>query len=305
MDPLAGIVAKVDRGMHHLKVVERGTQMFLDHKTWEVTFEDDTEPKDGYNVTDPDLTDPRSPPPAGRWQLARLRIHREAPLSLSIRVGEAFGQFASSLDHLMTELVGLKAQKYVAHPEKSPNFPIYEKPGSFWNVNAETGKVPAESVRKYVGDKHFAELERLQPAKVEDLRPVPGQLSIPLALAVIKGVNNFHKHATLRPSIVATQRVSMRANRNVVAFRDWYVPGAPIYDEAKLYSAIFVSGPEVGVPMTIEPTLKFGVPDYAWVNIGTIRRCGESVRDIVARFREITPEFRSDAHDAPPGKPNV
>jgi hypothetical protein len=171
VDPLAGIVAKMDRGMHHLKVVERGIACFLNDKSWEITFEDYPKPPTemSFYVTDPTLAERGSPVPDD-WALARFRIYREPSLTLSVRVGEVFGQFASSLDHLMTELVRLRSKRYRNHPEESPNFPIYENPGSFWRANPETSKVPAESISSKVRGKHFAELERLQPKDVKDFQ---------------------------------------------------------------------------------------------------------------------------------------
>lgn len=226
---------------------------FLEDEAWEVTFEDDPDPpgtSDGYFTTDPNGGVPDRP-----WQLARYRLYRDPPLDLTIHASEIFAQWASALDHLMTELAALRSSQMRKHPEHSPNFPIHPDPGSFWVPDAQTGRVPADSVRGYVRDYHFTALERLQPKDVQDMHSTAGKLSRPNALAILKRVNNFNKHATVRAAYVGVRRYAVRADANVPGFQPIYVPGAALYDKAPLYRAVFVAGPEMGVPMTIEPAL--------------------------------------------------
>src|SRR5207249_2036789 len=115
-DPLAGIVCKLDRGFEHLVEVECEVAAFLDSKPWHIAFEDDPEPG---------------------WTLARFAVEREPPLQLSVIAGEAVAQFHSSLDHLMTELAILRRPQLRFRPDRSPNFPIYPRPGEFWRPTPE------------------------------------------------------------------------------------------------------------------------------------------------------------------------
>jgi hypothetical protein len=58
----------------------------------------------------------------------------------------------------------------------------------------------------------------------------------------------------------------------------------------------------MSVPMTIEPDVNFGTVPYAWVTLEILRVCFASVRQIIDRFREITPEFQiaTGVHLEPP-----
>lgn len=283
-EPLAGILAKLQRGDHHLERLELEVAAFLYSKPWHVAFE-------------------RQPQRGPRWWLATFMIERYPPSEWSIRLGEAVHQYRSSLDHLMTDLARLRHKGYVARPDRTPNFPIHPTPGSFWLPN-EAGRVPAGSIRKEVRAKHFTELERLQPKKPEDLRG-SGEMVAPLALAVLRWMDDLDKHATLRPGFIGPKSVHYSALWNHgntddidpeidhLDFEEIYRPLDPLYHGAKLYMARFRYNPGMDVPMAIEPGVSFGMLPYDWVTLESIRACFVWVRRIVARFREITPEFRA------------
>jgi hypothetical protein len=279
-DPLAGIVGKLDRGFEHLERVEREVRTFLDQKPWHIAHKRDREPG---------------------WKIATFAIDREAPLEWSILAGEAIAQYHSSLDHLMTELARLRHDAFIKRPDRSPNFPICSIPGQFWSPDAKTGKVPADAVRRAVRPEHFAELERLQPRKKEDINPRSGGLPVALALYIIRTANNLNKHAVVRPAFIAPRRISYRdVHANVSGFDPLYRPMEPLHDGTKLYRAKFVGEPEMGMPFEVEPDVDFATTPLKWLPVGTIRRCGEAVVSIVGRFRDITPEFNRRPHETPP-----
>lgn len=272
MNPLAGIVAKLDRGDDHLKGMDVEVAAFLYSEPWKVAFERDR--KRGHD-----------------WYLASFSIERYPPAEWSLRVGEAVHQYRASLDHLMTELARLRHNAYILRPDRSPNFPICPTPGQFW-AKSDTGHIPANSVKKEVRPEHFAELERLQPKQPEDLRG-SGRITAPAALELLRWMDDLDKHATVRPGFIGPQGVHYHAFWSVgnygdvdpdvgdPDFEEIYKPFGPLDDGTQLYRARFRFGPKMSVPMTIKP-------DVTWV------------RQIVERFRAITPEFGGTAHDAPP-----
>jgi hypothetical protein len=187
MDPLAGIVSKFQRGDHHLERVELEVAAFLYSKPWQVAFERDRE--------------------RGRdWWLATFAIERYPPAEWSIRVGEAVHQYRAGLDHLMTALATLRRPQFANRPDRTPNFPICPEPGQFW-VASDTGHIPAKSIKGDVRPEHFAELERLQPKQPEDLHG-SSEITVPMALAILRWMDDFDKHATMRPGFIAPKRVS-------------------------------------------------------------------------------------------------
>lgn len=280
VDPLAGVVGKLDRGFAHLEEAERKVAAFLHEKPWHITHKAD--PKRG-------------------WKTGVFVIEREPPLEWSILIGEAMGQFHSSLDHLMTELARLRHTGYIKRPDRSPNFPICSSPGEFWRVSAMTGKVPANAVRRAVRPEHFAELERVQPREPEDVRPRGGGWTFPLALFVIRASDNVNKHATVRPALMSPREANYReVDPNILGFDPIWEPMAPLYNGTKLYRVKFAGKPEVGVPFDVVPEVDFAMSPLHWLPIDTIRMCGESVARIVQRFRTVTPEFDRRSHETPP-----
>lgn len=284
MEPLAGILAKLERGDHHLKRLKPEIAAFLYSNPWHVSFERD--------------------PQRGRksWYLARFVVERDPPAEWSIRVGEAVHQYRAGLDHLMTELARLRHPVYVRRPDRSPNFPICPTPGQFW-AKSETGRIPATSIRKAVRPEHFAELERLQPKKPEDLHESSG-LAAPMALALLRWMDDLDKHATVRPGFIAPRSVTYHAYWSVgnygdvpdagdSDFEEIYSPLNPLNNGTQLYRARFRFGPQMSVPMTIEPDISFGMAPYEWVTLEVLRACFSWVRRIVDDFRAITPEFRA------------
>lgn len=283
MDPLAGIVGKLDRGDHHLKRVQVEVAAFLYSNPWKVAFERDRQR--GAN-----------------WYLARFVIERYPPPEWSIRVGEAVHQYRSSLDHLMTELARLQRPVYIRRPDRSPNFPICTQPGQFW-AKSDTGHIPANTVRRAVRPEHFTELERLQPKQPEDLRGPGGKISAPMALGLLRWMDDLDKHATLRPGFIAPKSITYHAFWSIgnygdvdpdagdPDFEEIYKPLGPLDHSTKLYRAKFRFGPHMSVPMTIEPDVSFGMAPYEWVTIEVLWACFSWVRRIIDRFREVTPEF--------------
>jgi hypothetical protein len=296
MDRLAGISAKLERGDHHFERVELEVAAFLYSNPWKVAFQRD--PQRGLN-----------------WWLATFAIERYPPAEWSIRVGEAVHQYRSALDHLMTELSRLRHKGYILRPDRSKNFPIYPTPGEFW-AETEPGHSPAKTVGKEVRAEHFAELERLQPKQPKDMEG-SGELPAPLALALLRWVDDLDKHAAVRPSFIAPKSVKYHALWSVGNYgnidigaedTDWvelWKAFAPLHHGTQLYSARFRFGPQMSVPMTIEPDVNFGMAPHEWITLETLRGCFEWVRRIIDRFREITPEFRPDHDAAPASKPNA
>lgn len=287
-DPLAGIEAKLQRGDHHLERIEMEVAAFLYSKPWKVAFERDRDR--GLH-----------------WQVASFVIERHPPTGWSIRVGEAVHQYRASLDHLMTDLSRLRRPKL--RVDKSPNFPICPSPGQFWAKKADTGHIPATSIKRAVRLEHFAELERLQPKKPEDLHG-SGELSAPMALAVLRWIDDLDKHATVRPGFIAPKSIHYNSLWSIGNYGDIVIGATdpdfeeiyrafdPLDDGAQLYRARFriPSRTQMNVPMTIEPDVNFGMAPYEWVTLEVIRGCFIWVRRIIERFREITPEFQIGAH---------
>lgn len=284
MDPLAGIATKLQRGDHHFEGVELEVAAFLHSNPWKVAFKRD--------------------PQRGRdWWLATFDIERYPPPEWTIRVGEAVHQYRSALDHLMTELSRLRHKRYILRPDGSENFPICDKPGEFW-AETKPGHSPARTIRKEVWSKHFTELERLQPKQPEDIHG-SGELPVASALGVLRWIDNLDKHATVRPSFIAPKRVSYNPFWSIGNYGDvpldspgdpdsheLWKPFGPLDHGTKLYSARFRFGPQMSVPMTIEPDVNFGMPPYDWVTLEVLRACFVWVHRIIDRFRDITPEFQ-------------
>jgi hypothetical protein len=282
-DPLGGIVDKCHRGDHHLERVGFEVSSFLHSRPWHVAIERD--------------------PDRGRdWHIAQFIIERNPPAEWSIRVGEAVHQYRSGLDHLMTALSRLRHATYVARPDRSPNFPIFPAPGQFW-ARSDTGRIPANSVRKEVRPEHFTELERLQPRKPEDLRG-SGELGAQLALAILRWMDDLDKHAIVRPGFIAPKAITYHAYWNIgnygdldpdtlnADFEEIYQPLGPLDHGTQLYRARLRFGPQMSSPMTIEPDVSFGMEPYEWVTLDVLRGRFVWVRRIIDRFREITPEFQ-------------
>lgn len=302
MDHLAGIWAKLQRGDHHLERVEMEVAAFLYSKPWTVAFKPE--------------------PQRGRmWYTASFVIKRKPPADWSIRLGEAVHQYRSGLDHLMTELVLLRHPG--RRPDKTVNFPICSNPGQFWAPAEIGGHAPAVPVKEGVRAKHFTELERLQPKEPEDMQG-SGELSVPMALAIVRRIDDFDKHATVRPGFIAPKSIhynSLWAIGNYgdilinspdpdPDFEEIYTPFETLNNGAQLYYARFRFPPtqdssNMSVPMVIEPDVSFGIPPYPWITLQAVRRSFELVRRIIDRFREITPEF-GPPHGAPPdSEPNA
>lgn len=279
-DPLAGLLAKLNRGDELLDQLDVQRAAFLYDKPWEVAFK--REPQAGW-----------------QWFLATFEIKRDPPIEWSIRLGEAVHQYRSGLDHLMTELVWLRRPGIRA--DRTGNFPICARPGSFWATPA-MGRSPAEHVRKQVRPEHFSALERLQPKDSKRSRRPTG-MSVHYALALLKWLDDMDKHALVRPSFIGPERVTMHtywhgggnAELENSKWQQLYQPFVdPFEHGTKLYIAQLVHGPRHGVPMTIEPDVNFGsTPAFPWVTLGSVRSSFQWVRRIVTRFRRITPEFRA------------
>lgn len=247
-DPLAGIAAKLERGEHHFKRVELEVAAFLQSNPWQVAFERD--PDRGHD-----------------WYIAWFVIERHPPAEWSIRVGEAVHQYRSVLDHLMTELSRLRHRGYVLRPDRTKNFPIHPTPGEFW-AETKPGRSPAKTISREVRAEHFTELERLQPKKPEDMHG-SSELSAPAALAVLRWMDDLDKHATVRPGFIAPKSIRYNAFWSVGNYGDIHVDaGDPDFEEiyrpfdplnhgAQLYRARFRFGPQMSVPMTIEPDAPF------------------------------------------------
>lgn len=286
-DPLAGIVAKLNRGDHHLERLMTERAAFLYDQPWEIAF------KQEHHV-------------GWQWFLATFEIKRDPPAEWSIRVGEAVHQYRAGLDHLMTQLVWLR------HPgvraDRTSNFPILPEPGSFWSTTA-TGRSPADSIRADVLPHHFAALERLQPKSVKRPRGQRG-MSVHYALALLKWLDDMDKHALVRPSFIGPERVTLHTywhgGDNVelenTKWEQLYEPFVdPLEHGTKLYRAQLVHGPRMSVPMTIEPDVNFGSPPaFPWVTLDSVRTSFDWVRRIITRFRRITPEFRASRDIARP-----
>jgi len=271
-DPLAGIVAKLGRGDHHLAKLEVERAAFLYDKPWDIAFK-------------------RQPQAGWQWFLATFEIKRDPPAEWSIRLGEAVHQYRDSLDHLMTQLVWLR------HPgvraDRTGNFPIYHEPGSFWSAPA-TGRSPADSIKEDVRPAHFAALARLQPKAVMRARRQSG-MSVHYALALLKWLDDMDKHALVRPGFIGPERVTVHAfwhgggnpELENTKWQQLYEPFVdPLEHGSKLYRAQLVHGPGMSVPMTIEPDVNFGSPsDFPWVTLNSVRTSFQWVRRIIARFR--------------------
>lgn len=172
---LAGIRAKVSRGMEHLEVLHGEALAFISPETYELVSE--FEPEQDCHVI-------------------RLRVLREIPLRFGILAGEAVQQFRSSLDHLAVQLARLNNPR-----TGTANFPIYTSRQVYTTPTGRKGHSPQDVCRRLFRPADLARIERMQPYN----QPVPSNAG----LAVLQRFSNLDKHSLIHTPFGRAERFHM------------------------------------------------------------------------------------------------
>ena len=231
--PLAGVDAKIDRGFEHLAELEAEVGAFFRDKPYRIVHKPDKKPG---------------------WHVAVFRIDREPPIRLGLVAGEAFGQFRSALDHLMSQLIIIRRPQTAGKTHE--NFPICDERVKFMGAS---GNGPSSRIRKAVRPAHFALVKSLQPYQPVKRDPT-GRLSEQAALALIQWFTNLDKHELVRPGFFAAQTVRIHHDSNISGW-DWLMdPETNLQNETRLYRAQFVdkSKMDMSQPMRFTVDLTFG-----------------------------------------------
>lgn len=154
---------KLDRAIHHLKLLERLVKSFLRSDANEVINDFTSEP--GY-------------------LLVKVVSHREPPEILSVLIGEFLYHVRASLDYVACELTRYNQQSV----DEDVEFPIFMRGDKF--RNPVSGQL-TQGVSKRIG-----RLRADHQAIIEDEQPFQGRYGTPEddPLAILYRLSNFDRH---------------------------------------------------------------------------------------------------------------
>jgi len=177
--PLAGVYAKLDRGLDHLKELERQEGAFIASDPYSIVEQVDAETG---------------------WHIFTAQVRDNPPLELGIIAGETVHQFRSSLDHLLTAAARLRSPR-----ANNVKFPLFH--------TSECFRLGTSSLRRRLRPEQFAIVERHQPYKVAPARPAAAQL------AVLSRFNNVDKHEVVQAGYAVLDFVGFAGVQDVVFSR--------------------------------------------------------------------------------------
>ena len=162
--PYAGIAAKLNRGVEHLKGLRGEINTFLNSDANGVINDFDSEPG---------------------CLLVKAFVRDDPPPRCSVLIGEFLYQFRSALDHLACELTSLNNQPVDSDVE----FPIFDDPDKFRRNGNLT-----KAIKKRIGG-----IEPAKQAIIEGEQPFKGLYGPPHddPLWLLYELSNFDRHQAL------------------------------------------------------------------------------------------------------------
>jgi hypothetical protein len=244
-----GIREKLHRGDRHLEELEREISVFLAQLPYAIV--QGTE---------------------GEAVVGRFVVRLSPPVSWGVILGEAIGQYRSSLDHLIYQLALLTKDD-----PKSTAFPI-----------CSTREQYKESRRqyRYLRPEHQALVEAEQPFHSDDPRRDE--------LARLAAVDNASKHRVI-PAIYAVSRSVgvIQVPNQTPALLDAPSIGTPLGDGDVVYRLTWADRIARPMPVMtpIELAFRTGEPDQ-FVDLRLARALGSRVRQLLFVFARQIPELQ-------------